>query len=119
MRVMSTNLSPSMIAAVSLSGINIECTPVNVSDLCGEKFYDSLSNNGVRGYMNKNGVEFLKNEEGDKPLHFQLAMGDELYLVMDMPGSRTKKIPDFKDEDDLPELVRPIIIRMRVSPLLT
>ena len=110
---MSMSLAPAMFTVVGLSGCTMKMEPISINDLKGEIFYDSLNNTGVRGYLEKNNLEFIRNED-DKPLHFQLDVEDELYLVTDMPGS-LKKLSDFKGELDLPGPIKPIILKIVVG----
>ena len=103
-----------MILLMSLGKSSYRHVPVDVKELAGMTLLDSLNNSGVKGWLTRNGVD-VKNETDDgRPHKFSLREGDILYLVVDEPGEKSlsNKLASFKDSVDLPEIIKPVIIKI-------
>lgn len=113
-KFITTNLAPNMIILLSVGRCSFRHVPVDIKDLAGMRLLDSLNNNGVYKWLKRNGVNVVNDTENGRPHKFSLRDGDVLYLVVDEPGEKNmaNKLANFKDSDDLPDYIKPLIIRI-------
>ena len=113
-KFVTTNLAPNMIILQSIGKSSFRHVPVDIKELAGQKLFDSLNNSGVRGWLERNGVFVINETEDGRPHKFSLRDGDILYLVVDEPGEKNlnNKLASFKDSTDLPEIIKPVIIKI-------